>query len=958
MWSEADGRPETGLLWLRDVGETSRADERLILEQAQRYQPTAVYVRRFADTRSAVPQVYLYDQTDQAFDPDRFAELHKRLWNFGQVPMFFVFSRDQVRIFNCYQPAFDREGRPISKPLETLRLAAETEKELAKRRNFSAREFDYGTFWDHSEYAKKFDRNKGAYVQLLRQLKATRRYFLQRKILEDQLAKRLLVLSILIKYLEDRKDDTGRSMFDYTPGYFARFAADAESYADVLRTTGACVGLFEDLSQHFNGEFFTLNEAEKQALMQADLNEFADLFVEGNMQGKQYTLWRMYSFEDLPVELISNIYEEFLDDDLNKKKELGIVYTPPYLVNLLIDECMPLDQPREPFKVLDPACGSGVFLVAAYRRMITWWRQQHGWQKPGQADVATLKALLRDNIFGVDQEEEAVKLAMFSLTLALCDELTPKAIWEELRFDDLKGRNLFAEDFFALLEQDRLATDFDLVIGNPPFKSKLNTPAAQAIERRRQQERPAVPDQQLALLFLDQAPQVAKAGGQICLIVKGGPLLYNQQGLAFRQAFFGAHRVQQVFDFTPLSRILFPSANVETAAIFYQTSPAAGDAVLHATFRRVKASKEKLFFDLDPYDLHWVTPSQIRENPWVWKTNLLGGGRLDELVQRLKSLPTLGEYLAARTDRPERPWQVGEGFNVGNRRTVAGHLTGKPMLPTSGLSHVGIDAEQIDTLKETGFEKPRTEKLFRPPLLLIKEIIDHEVIPVALHDSYLTFSKEIIGIHAPPEDLPELQQLESYLRGNRLPAFWAAATSSRLLIGRMSALLKQDILNLPYPEDLADLDLSETEAVLVEDVMEHWVEFRRLGEQAQAVRPIGPSDEGMLAQFADTFCQVMNSVYQQFRPAQPLRTESFIIFPFFYGEAPRFEFDDFEAAEAHLRQLLYTQPHPSLRFSRILRLYEHNLIYLIKPNQKRFWLRSVALRDADETFADLVAQGY
>ncbi len=223
---------------------------------------------------------------------------------------------------------------------------------------------------------------------------------------------------------------------------------------------------------------------------------------------------------------------------------------------------------------------------------------------------------------------------------------------------------------------------------------------------------------------------------------------------------------------------------------------------------------------------------------------------------------------------------------------------------------------------------------------------------------FLSFGKEIIGIHSPIEDLPELQRLESYLRGNQLPAFWAAITSSRLLIGRMSALLKQDILNLPYPADLSELDLSETEILLLEDVMNHGVEFRRLGEKAPAVQPLGPSEDELLDQFATTFCQVMNSVYQQFQPAVPLRTESFIIFPFFYGEAPRIEFDDFDAAEAHLRQLIYAQPQPSLRLNRILRLYEHNLIYLIKPNQKRFWLRSVALRDADETFADLVAQGY
>ena len=62
--------------------------------------------------------------------------------------------------------------------------------------------------------------------------------------------------------------------------------------------------------------------------------------------------------------------------------------------------------------------------------------------------------------------------------------------------------------------------------------------------------------------------------------------------------------------------------------------------------------------------------------------------------------------------------------------------------------------------------------------------------------------------------------------------------------------------------------------------------------------------------------------------------------------------------EAALHELIQKKYNTNSRIVRMLRMYENNTIYLIKPKQTRYWLRSAAIRDADETFADLVAQGY
>ena len=105
----------------------------------------------------------------------------------------------------------------------------------------------------------------------------------------------------------------------------------------------------------------------------------------------------------------------FLEADKNK----GVAYTPSYLVNFMIDECMPVHSPKLDYKVLDPSCGSGIFLVSAYKRLIDWWRiEKHKttgkWITPEKEHLEELKQLLRDNIYGVDYVEEAVDLSIFT----------------------------------------------------------------------------------------------------------------------------------------------------------------------------------------------------------------------------------------------------------------------------------------------------------------------------------------------------------------------------------------------------------------------------------------------------------------------------------------------------------------------------------------------------------------
>jgi hypothetical protein len=968
----SDGEP-TSLYFVADK-DAAEPQIRFALEQAVRYHADAVFFRTFpsGDNRSPLPQVYIYYDTSLSLDDARYAGIHRRLWNAGTVPLVFILTAGQVKVLNCRQePEIDKATNdPVFTPFRSL------EKIVAANRVFVAREIAAGTLWENPKFKKDFVLENTAYFKLLYHLKLFRQDLLALEILSEPTVNRILVMAILVKYLNDRQDSAGNRVFK--EGFLRRFShANNDDLESLFREKGSCIKLFNHLSAHFNGGIFELPDNEQAELEQADLSPIADFLKGAQEASGQRLFWPLYSFEDLPVELISNIYEEFL-----AKKDKGVVYTPPMLVDFLLDQSLPLATDTLNWKILDPACGSGVFLVGAFKRLIQCWRMANNWKQPTHLD---LKGILKNSIFGFDEKSEAVLITAFSLCVALCDELEPLVIWNKLKFDNLQERNLQDRDFFEIIESGEFNNHFDLIIGNPPFESKLTTAAAKRVEAANVNARPKLPDTQLALLFLEQSFQLARKDATVCLIQPAGPLLYNGNALPFRGYLFERFAINQVFDFTALEGALFSKAQVAAAAIIGYNAPATRDKILHLTFRRTRAIKEKLLFELDPYDFHWITRKSVAKNQYAWKTNLLGGGRLHRMLDRLiADVPTLGEYLEQK--RENDGWQFGEGYSVGCGRKLnelanvsdliqlspdelkeqfdldevpetAPWITGKLNIPPAALTQKGIKWEIVKSCAEIFFERPRstTYQIFSPPHVLIKEVVDDISIPAFYSDEELVFTNRVVGVHAPIKDKGKLLKLATRLNDSGLYGVLAAVFSNQMLIGRATALLKSDIVALPYPDDSTGIVLNNWEQAIVDDIGNYLIDFRRNGEKASVLTK---ADESDLRNFGEMYCSILNPVYKQFRPVQPIPMGSFVCYPFCFGDAPQIDLPEENEVVPFLDELLHRQHGSRLFVNRILRLYDQNVIFMIKPDQKRYWLRSIALRDADETLVDLLGQGF
>jgi hypothetical protein len=141
----------------------------------------------------------------------------------------------------------------------------------------------------------------------------------QSRLLPERLRRRLLVLSLLIAYLEDR------GVLD--PQLFGQCTPGAARFFEVLADGPGLVRLLTDLERRFNGDVFCMSEDEQAKLIASrQLARFAELVEGRTSAGGQLSLWRLYSFRDLPVELISHVYQHFV------RADRSAVYTPPFLV--------------------------------------------------------------------------------------------------------------------------------------------------------------------------------------------------------------------------------------------------------------------------------------------------------------------------------------------------------------------------------------------------------------------------------------------------------------------------------------------------------------------------------------------------------------------------------------------------------------------------------------------------
>jgi predicted RNA methylase len=378
-----------------------------------------------------------------------------------------------------------------------------------------------------------------------------------------------------------------------------------------------------------------------------------------------------FEFSVLPADILGHIYEQFLgkvirltaghhakvEDKPEVKKAGGVYYTPTYIVDYIVKNTVgKLLEGKTPnqiakLSVLDPACGSGSFLLGAYQYLLDWhqeWYAKHGPEKHAKARLPKVylgpgsewrlttsekKRILLNNIYGVDIDTQAVEVTKLSLLLKVLEGENAETLGKSIKLfheralpdlgDNIKcGNSLIGPDFYegqqlSLLDDEERyrinvfdwqsefpeimnAGGFDAVIGNPPWGADLDANQRTYLMSRF----PNVPSKtkDSYFFFITRSIQLLRKNGLLGIITPNTWLLINY-AKTFRRALLEM-RIREISDYGDR---VFRKATVESAVLLLEKRSAPNDS---CRVRRLRNGE--LIFEHSVTKSNWLNDPSSR----------------------------------------------------------------------------------------------------------------------------------------------------------------------------------------------------------------------------------------------------------------------------------------------------------------------------------------------------------
>ncbi len=363
----------------------------------------------------------VYFKEIKTIETSEVARLHRKFWNHGGAPILVLVAPNDVHIYSgLVRPVSTAGGGRIPSLVETLDRASSALREFLPA-------VESGEFFRRNQTsfnpAHRVDR------ELLDNLQATRDSLVAASAgkLSANVLDALLCRLVFACYLFDR-EVVGEAYMQDIGLSGMRHLRDVLELRPRTEAKKYLYALFNKLGDDFNGDLFSDDlRAEAELVSASYIDPLDHFFRATDVQTGQGSFWP-YDFAAIPVEAISAIYERFLK---SSDKRQGAFYTPRFLAELVIDVALGTTQRLLDQRFLDPACGSGIFLVGLFNCMAEEWKQAHlGARNDHRA--RELRKLLTGSLCGVDINPTACRITAFSLYLAYLDQLSPRDI-QELR---------------------------------------------------------------------------------------------------------------------------------------------------------------------------------------------------------------------------------------------------------------------------------------------------------------------------------------------------------------------------------------------------------------------------------------------------------------------------------------------------------------------------------------------
>jgi N-6 DNA Methylase len=937
-------------------------------------------------------------------------ETYRLAWSFSRARSLITLEPNLLRVWSC---CVDPED-----PRSSDSIAEATSDSLSERAANALQwvELVSGQFFqDNSE---RFKKSGSADQMLLSNLKEVRRQLHEAGLNDYATIHDLLARIIFIQFLFQKRDSEGNPALNerilqglHTDRVLSKVYRELP---ELLENFDDTYQLFRWLNVKFNGDLFPgkgEREEEREAEWQAEINKvwtednrylnILAQFVRGDleMQSGQLSLWKYYSFDVIPLDFISSIYEEFV----SKKPGKGVHYTPEHVVDFVLDGVLPWDGEKWDLKILDPCCGSGIFLVKAFQRLIYRWEKSHN-QK---ISPETLRYLLEHNMFGIDVDEEAIRVASLSFYLTMLDNINPLEYWEKARFPILRNQRLISADFF---EEDRegFRTEldkgtYDLVIGNVPWgknSTKLSV-HAKAWENRHQDEgKWKAPNGNIGLLFLPKAAALTKLDGQVSMMQPAMPMLFNQRAKKFRDHLFAQFKIEEVVNLSALRFGLFKDAISPTCIITLCISELDDEPLTYICPKPSLMGDNDYRIVIEPHDINLVYRDEVQQLPFIWATLMWGGRRDLSLMAKLKCLDNL-EAL-----KKKGLAQTRQGIVRGNRRKNQEESLDRRILDSENFPHgtfLFLNHRELPINNDPSIDSGTAIDFssFTPPQILIKQSWQVSsgrfqaaiVRPSKDLDKGVICSESYVNAHVQEERISILEA--ACLSYNSKLAVYFLFLSNGRFASYIPEVKPADLLRVPIPHadsvslanvsSFEDIDekirqaflFKDSEWALIEDTLKYTLSDFKGDNLTPGKQKTHRDNELDLTQYCKYFFQVIKAGFGVDKKVcatilqEPVGSHLPVRLVAIHLNSPTSEEIRVERIDSHdllerlkrLNELFIAQKDSNqggIFYQRVARIYDSNsfnrmpTVYLIKPDRLRYWTRSSALRDADEVSADIM----
>lgn len=553
----------------------------------------------------------------------------------------------------------------------------------------------------------------------------------------------------------DRNDAlslSGRAMF--TRFLVDRSILKAETWPDVARRASGPTEFFATpsnasstcrwLDSTFNGDFLPLSfRASTSIFGRFPARVFENLSdIMQCRRGKQlFFQWEDVDLSSVPAGLLSQVYEHQAERwNPYSRHKTGVYYTPRRIADYMVSEIVASIRAERPdstdtVRVLDPAVGGGVFLVAFLRELVS-----ERWRRLGRAPTSLeIRAILYKQLVGFDISEPALRLTSLSLYLTALELDPDPQPLSALKFEPLRGRVLFdvkepgavagGAILGSLRNQPAHTNKFDVVIANPPWTA-LTGSVSRQIERELNN---AVRDKLLAdqapIRLPDKVPDIgflwfattwAKENAWIAMALHAR-VLFKQSpvGIEARDAIFRHLDVTGIMNGSELRTTeVWPEMSAPFCLLFARNRrPPDRSALFFVSPVQERGINVQGRFRIDAESANPVSAKEVCKTPTLLKT-LFRGSPLD--VALLRHVSEIGRSL--KTYWGELELASGQGYQVGtSAREDATILHGMPDLGSRKLPAPIVKVGGLPAFDYDRVHRVRDPAIYKAPIVLVRK---------------------------------------------------------------------------------------------------------------------------------------------------------------------------------------------------------------------------------------------